>query len=88
MLIEHMRGLPEIQLGESAYKKTEYTTMNHVLYELFKAKYPQWTQTIPGKGNPDVGGLPNGEDKNYTFMLRNCAGRALPELEEAEDEDI
>jgi hypothetical protein len=88
MLIEHLRALPEIREGESAYEKREYGTVNRVLKELFLAKYPAWAQAPRcASGSFDVGTLPGNEGTNFGWMLRNCAGRAPIELTRASEHD-
>ncbi len=74
LLIEHLRGLPELHQGENFYEK--YEAMNIILTELFKAKFPAWLsapRTRTGRMNPDH--LPAGEGKSLEWMLRNCACR-------------
>lgn len=78
MLIEHLRSLPELKAGESAYGKEDYSPVNQILTVLFKCKYPEW-QLRTKTGNLDVFGIPNGEGKDFGWMLRNCAGEAPAE---------
>jgi hypothetical protein len=86
MLIEHMRSLPRLQPGENAYEKKEYFHVNTILTRLFRAKYPEWTQTTKS-GSWDVNTIPNGEAWLFSKLLRGCAGAPVPEEVEAEDEN-
>lgn len=85
MLIEHMRALPELGDAENVYDKKEYSFVNRILTNLFRAKYPEWTQ-LSKDGAHDVGCIPNGEGEVFKWILRNCAGRAPAEIVPAEDE--
>lgn len=77
LIIEHLRGLPELARGEDCYEK--YETMNVILTELFKAKFPAWLSAPRAKsGRMDANALPAGECKNLRWLLRNCASRMAP----------
>jgi hypothetical protein len=77
MLIEHLRSLPELEQGKGCFDRAEYGPVNRILKELFAAKYPAWAlEPRLSAGNWDVYKIPNGEGREYEWMLRNCAGRA------------
>lgn len=76
VLIDHLRGLPELEPGESPF--TKYDTVNRILTELFRAKFPEWKDTPRINGHLDVDRLPEGESQFYMWMLRNCACRTVP----------
>jgi hypothetical protein len=72
LLIEHLRRLPELERDEDFYEK--YWSMNVILTELFKEKYPAWLSTSRSKyGRMDPKKLPDEEGKNFRWLLRNCA---------------
>ncbi len=55
MLVEHLRSLPLLKYGISAYDCPEYVRVNCILVQLFRAKYPEWTaKTRTGVGMPNV----------------------------------
>jgi hypothetical protein len=86
MLIEHMRSLPRLAVGENPYKKKEYDHVNVILTKLFEAKYPEWKQRT-ADGLKSVDAIPNGESAVFHRLLRNCAGRAPEKVAEYEDDD-
>jgi hypothetical protein len=86
MLIEHLRSLPELHPDEDPHHRQEYCHTNQILTSLFLAKYPNWTQRTKS-GLRDGEAIPNGEGEQFSWMLRNCAGRAPAETPRFENED-
>ena len=83
MLAEHLRNLKPIPSGESAYSYPEYTHVNVILTQLFKAKFPHWTKRALD-GCMDLDGLPRDAHLDFERLFRNCGGRYVTELGAAE----